>query len=123
MPGALILLSPPFREMSPFRRVMPRVGGIRDREIKTYLLYFTDFPWLPDAPVDDVISTARVRGNWRSQGEASYVRPRPRCLRFIGRVSGRFDGAITGRVPQARGDKVSWWARAVAVKSCGWEPL
>ncbi len=42
---------------------MSGVSGIRDGVIKTHLLYFTDFRWLPDTEVADVISTARIRGS------------------------------------------------------------
>ena len=43
------------------RMVLPGVSGIRDVVIRTYLLYFADFLWLPDSAVTDVIYTARIR--------------------------------------------------------------
>ena len=45
------------------RAIMPGVRGVRNGSVETYLLYFTDFHWLPDAMVADVISTARIRGS------------------------------------------------------------
>ena len=45
------------------RRIVQGDGVIRNRVTEPGLLYFTDFLWLPNAPVADVISAARVRGS------------------------------------------------------------
>ena len=43
------------------RRIVLGTGVIRNGVSGTLLPYFTDFLWLPDAPVADVVITAGVR--------------------------------------------------------------